>query len=367
MTSLVDCRWLGLGGAGRATELLLRGLNEVQPDGDWTLWGPAAVEAYIWPAAKIRVSEGSPLTLMGQAAALRIPPHSRALYLHQIRPLANQHPSVTLIHDIIPLRYEKRRAVRATKRNYLEAVCARSAGILTVSDHSAREIESELGVNPGRLRIIDYPVDAEAVARIRALREQEREPNGHLLYVGRVAPHKNVDTLIAAFLQTTFRAGGGRLVVVCGSRYEAGRVQALGRRYGVADHVDVRWKIGRGDLDLLFAQAAALVQPSTAEGFGLPVWEARSCGLPRCVSAIAPLTSLAGSDAVFFNPRSSTQMARAIDATVGAEWSAPFTDAPSVSDYATAVIEAFSAFAPATAPPRRRFKPRRWTSSEAQE
>ncbi len=367
MTSLVDCRWLGLGGVGRATELLLRGLNEIQPDGDWTLWGPEPIRAYAWPAATVLICEESPLRLMGQAASLRIPKHSRVLYLHQIRPLLNRHPSVTLIHDTIPLQYESRRVVRAVKRRYLRSVCERSAGVLTVSDHSARAIEIDLAASPDRLRTIDYPVDEQAVSRVLALREHGSGADGHLLYIGRVAPHKNIEGLVEAFSRTRFRAEDGRLVVVCGSRHEASNIQMLSRRFHVADHVDARWSVSQGDLDLLFARACALVQPSTAEGFGLPVWEARSCGLPRCVSAIEPLMSFAGADAVYFDPQSLDEMAEAVDEAVRAQWSAPLRDAPSVANYAAAVLEAFSTFAPAAASTRRVPKPRGLPSSEAQE
>ena len=44
---LVDARWLGQGGAGRATEYLLRGLQELRPTGIWILWGTEEVRRYV--------------------------------------------------------------------------------------------------------------------------------------------------------------------------------------------------------------------------------------------------------------------------------------------------------------------------------
>src|SRR5215213_4245447 len=38
-TIVLDCRWLGMGGAGRVTELLLREFRDAPPLGEWVLWG----------------------------------------------------------------------------------------------------------------------------------------------------------------------------------------------------------------------------------------------------------------------------------------------------------------------------------------
>ena len=49
--ALIDARWLGIGGPGRVAEHLLQGLHEVQPAGEWVVWGPEAVEPHLWPGA----------------------------------------------------------------------------------------------------------------------------------------------------------------------------------------------------------------------------------------------------------------------------------------------------------------------------
>jgi len=310
------------------------------------LWGTAEVEAYLWPGATACLSGRSPRKLGAQAAPFRVPVHDRALYLHQLRPLVSTRPAVTLVHDTIPLRYERRPLIRAAKYAYLRLACSRSVGILTVSSHSADQIARDLAVERSRIRVLEYPIDSDAVRRIRALRESMTDSGGYVIYVGRLAPHKNVEMLIRAFSRTAYAAGGGTLMIVCANSGEGRRVETWALQAGVANAVVPMWGLSQEHLESVFAGADALVQPSTDEGFGLPVWEARSCGLPRCVSAIEPLMSLSGADAVRFDPTDVTGMAHAIDDVVLEPWAEPLLHAPTVRDFAAAVLDGLEHFAP---------------------
>src|SRR5688572_8852905 len=91
-------------GAGKATELLLTGLRDLQPAGTWLLWGTPAARAFLWGDDEWRQAHAAPGAMWGQREALRVPRCDVAIYLHQIRPL-RPGPSVTLIHDTIPLRH----------------------------------------------------------------------------------------------------------------------------------------------------------------------------------------------------------------------------------------------------------------------
>jgi UDP-GlcNAc:undecaprenyl-phosphate GlcNAc-1-phosphate transferase len=79
MRILVDCRWLCVGGIGRATELLLRGLAEIRPADAWILWGPVAARALAWEGALYEPSRVSPRRLWGQAGWLHVPAHDVAI------------------------------------------------------------------------------------------------------------------------------------------------------------------------------------------------------------------------------------------------------------------------------------------------
>src|SRR5262249_44777471 len=147
---LLDCRWLPIKGAGRLTELLLRGLRDDPPPGRWVLWGPPDVARRAWPGADHVLDSADPRVLNGQRAALRMPRPDLPGFMPQQRPLRPV-PSVTLVLDTIALRNAATAADRAAKRAFLKAVVRMSRQIVTISDYSRRCISRDVGVPLDRI------------------------------------------------------------------------------------------------------------------------------------------------------------------------------------------------------------------------
>ncbi|MFN2544507.1 MAG: glycosyltransferase family 4 protein [Actinomycetota bacterium] len=309
-TFLLDCRWLGPSGKGRATELLLRGLGELEPPGTWILWGPTEVASHLWRGARHELNDRDPMAMWGQGDARRIPPHDVALYPFQVRPLLRG-PSVTLIHDTIQTRYDGNPVELQLKRVFLRQVAARSTRILTPSEFSRSMIERDLGAPASKIDVFRYPVDEDLVKRVHAARE-ELAPRDALLYVGQFAPYKNLDRLIRAFGESRFAADGGELLLVGENSQRAHRLEKLARTLQPPG-VRVQGSVTQERLDELYATCRALVLPSLEEGFGLPAWEAMSVGLPLCVSDRGALPEIVLDADARFDPTSIPEIARHID------------------------------------------------------
>src|SRR5712692_1087518 len=97
----------------------------------------------------------------------------------------------------------------------------------------------------------------------------------YLLVIGANSPTKRHDVAIAAFAAGVPRPW--RLVLLQ-RQGTHDRLMRLARHLRVEDRVVWLPSVGREDVVTLIQSAAALIQPSTYEGFGLPIVEAMACG-----------------------------------------------------------------------------------------
>jgi glycosyltransferase involved in cell wall biosynthesis len=337
---LVDARWLGQGGAGRATEYLLRGLQELRPPGRWILWGPQDIRRYDWRGAETRVTRQSARWVPSQLSIPFMPPHDVALYMHQVRPLRPGR-SVTLFHDTIQLRFGSPGWKRIAKRISHRLVARLSTSILTVSQYSRDTLERDLSLKGKRLSVVAYPVDTDFVGRVRALRNRMHEAD-RVLYVGQFAEHKNLERLIAAFGRTAFAATGGELLLVGGTEEWQAHLRRVASLTALEAKVTVEGPVSQERLEELYATSRLLAMPSLEEGFGLPAWEALSVGMPVCVSTAGSLPEVAAGRATLCDPQSIPDIARALDETAGQPWDEG-TPGPSMTDFALQFVDEIAA------------------------
>lgn len=146
----------------------------------------------------------------------------------------------------------------------------------------------QLGFPADRIGSFYDVVDNTSIANhTRALRLQPPEifglPSTYFLYVGRLAPEKNVIGLVQAWL--AFREGGGAWpLVLVGDGPESDRLRSLVAGSPFARDVHFAGHKGSRDLPPFYAFAGCFVLPSTREPWGLVVNEAMAAGLPVIVS-----------------------------------------------------------------------------------
>jgi len=202
--------------------------------------------------------------------------------VHAQHPLlipARRAAQVVTIHDLFFLTSpEQTRA--EIRRDYpgLAASHARRAhAVLTSSQYSAGRIAHELGVDPERIYVCP-----PGEPRWQALGTAPNVPvDGYLLFLGTLEPRKNIGMLLDAYAALL---GGGRRVpklVLAGRCTPDGAawLERIGRA-PLAGHVEHRGYVAASEREGLFAGARLLVMPSLDEGFGLPVLEAMSAGIP---------------------------------------------------------------------------------------
>lgn len=311
---LVDCRWLGLGGIGRVTELLLADLRDAQPAGKWTLWGdPARLAPFLFAGASIVPCHGNPKRWFGQAALLDVPRNDIAVYPHQIRPFRPGR-AIQFVHDTIPVRMERRRIVRLARRFFFSLACRMSSRIITVSHWSRDCIVRDLAVPRSKITIVSLTVDPRRVERIRAMRRAMTQRDD-IVFIGRFAEHKNLRRLCRAFQSTALHGRGGRLLLVGGEGDEVTTMAAWLGEHRLTG-VDPRGTCPDDQLDEILAGSRALVQPSLEEGYGLPAVEAAATGIQVAASRAGMASEIPEGLVTFLDPLDERSIATAIDAAM---------------------------------------------------
>lgn len=223
-----------------------------------------------------------------------------------------------LVHDALPLTHPEfwTTPERTLKKAAFAALRRARPTVFTSTEHNAREIKRVLAVDP---RIVRFGCgqlsDAEADA---ASREPlpKREP--YFIAIGSFEPRKNLLSLLASFEALApdlpnFQlrlAGGGQ------SEYET----VLRRRIAaspVSDRIHIDSSPNRSESISLISHASALVMPSVAEGFGLPIIEALALGTPVVASDLPEIRSWAGGSIRYASPMDPLDWIEPLAAAVG--------------------------------------------------
>jgi glycosyltransferase involved in cell wall biosynthesis len=120
-----------------------------------------------------------------------------------------------------------------------------------------------------------------------------------LLHVGSSIPRKRLDVLFEVFAALRTRHPELWLVQQGGALTSSQREQVA--RLGIGDALLQPPKLDRATLAGLYRRAQAVLVPSEAEGFGLPVIEALACGAPVVASSL-PVLREVGGDACLYCP-----------------------------------------------------------------
>lgn len=133
-------------------------------------------------------------------------------------------------------------------------------------------------------------------------------------FVGRLDPVKNLPALISA-MSLLPEAPITELRIV-GEGIQRADLEALIQVHGLQDKISLRGFSSEPSRDL--ASCHLYVQPSFAEGFGIAVVEAMSCGLPAVVSNCGGMPEIVqdGRTGWIIDPPSSDRIADAISAAV---------------------------------------------------
>jgi glycosyltransferase involved in cell wall biosynthesis len=256
------------------------------------------------------------------APALALRDHLSVLHSQYIAPPFSFVPDVVTIHDILfethPELFEGAFSERSVA--LIRRTARRAAMVLTVSEFSRRALVERYRLPPEKVLVTPNGVDRETFRPLGTESTEIRERYGldgpFVLFVGRIEPRKNLPRLIRAFSRVRGRLGGGiRLVIAGPEDFRSREVFQEAERQAEAS-VAFLGAVPDADLPALYNLAEALLYPSLAEGFGIPVLEAMACGTPVVASPRGALPEVGGDAVLWVEPEDEEAIEEGIERIV---------------------------------------------------
>jgi glycosyltransferase involved in cell wall biosynthesis len=220
---------------------------------------------------------------------------------------------VVTVHDLDFLHHpERTRAeIRRDYPGLARAHAQRADRVVVVSQFTAREVEQLLGVPRERISICSPGAPAWPPRR-------QPPADGYVLFFGTLEPRKNVGALLDAYERLVSRGRSAPPLLLAGKATERSRpwLERIARAplAGRVRHVGY---VDPADRRALYEGARLLVQPSFEEGFGLPVLEAMTLGVPVVAAERGALPEVLGDAGTLIDPGDvdafADAMARLID------------------------------------------------------
>jgi len=216
---------------------------------------------------------------------------------------------VSTIHDVaeyvVPYRFGR---FQAFCRRIISRLQAHGSDlVITVSKSSKADLRKYLNLSLTRIEVV-YP-GAPQSNETPLLHETLTDTVKTILYVGVLENVKNADKLVEAFgcLPPAVRQTA-RLVLAGRKANAYSRIAELKAHYGSESDITILGYVDDRKLDELYGAASIFAYVSEYEGFGLPILEAMSRGLPVLTSNRSSLPEVAGNAALEVNPEVSDIM-----------------------------------------------------------
>ena len=344
--------WSNQRGYGRFTRELLRSLLEIDNDNDYVFFIDSVTRAVCdvpghASCIEIGISEApsSAASASGHRSLKDIWKASRAVSKEKIDiffypsvytyyPVFSGAKKVVVIHDVIA---EKHPDLVFTKKKYqifwnlkVWLAIKQADVIVTVSEFSRDGISEHFKLPRDNIKVVTEAADPifrivddeHSISQVLAGYDLDLSTR-FILYVGGIAPHKNLSSLVLAYskLIQNDRFNDVKLVLVGDYEGDVFLIDEKIKRQ--MDYMNVRKNVllagyvPDSDLVHLYNAATVFVLPSFNEGFGLPAVESMACGTPVIGSNTTSLPEVVRNAGLFFSPDDNDELLDRLISVIG--------------------------------------------------
>lgn len=218
---------------------------------------------------------------------------------------------VVTVHDLTYKRYPEllQAETLANLEREMDREIFHADAIVCVSESTRRDLLEYYAVSPSRAIAIH-----SGLAALPADGPTPLLPSPYILFVSTIEPRKNLDALLDAFEELKRRGRfAGSLVIVGKVGWKSEATVARFRSSRWRDSIRHLDYVRFDSLAAIYRGAACFVFPSYYEGFGFPLLEAMSAGVPSLAARSSSLPEIGGDAALYFDVEKKNDLAEKLD------------------------------------------------------
>ncbi len=125
----------------------------------------------------------------------------------------------------------------------------------------------------------------------------------YILFIGTMEPRKNLQRLLLAYKELGIELHEKYDFVIIGGRgWGRSDLSTYCHELEISNHVRIQGYLEHDDMNKWLANARMLAMPSLYEGFGLPILDAMTLGVPVMTSTNSSMQEVAGGGAMLVDP-----------------------------------------------------------------
>lgn len=232
-------------------------------------------------------------------------------------------PSVVTIHDLIYLRYPHyfKPIDRAIYHYKFKQACINADRIIAISEQTKRDIIQFFGIDNNKVDVVYQGCDKVFHSnypqkQLKEVQDKYQLPECFILCVGTIEPRKNQLLILKAL--KIVKADVALILVGKPTNYKEELLSYIDQN-NLQHKVRFLENIPFTDLPLIYNLARIFVYPSRFEGFGIPVLEAISCGIPTIGATGSCLEEAGGPNCIYVSPDDEQHLAKSIDTIMFSE------------------------------------------------
>ncbi len=228
-------------------------------------------------------------------------------------------PQLAVIHDINFVHRPKDLPWLKAKyyNQYFPKFARIAKRIATVSFYSKEDITRSFKVDYDKIDVVYDGINQifEPISNENKIEVRTKYTGGseYFLFVGALHPRKNISGLLRAFdAFKTVVDNTMKLVIVGGQMHKTGDIFNVYDNMRFKNDVVFTGRVSSSDLHDIFGAATALTFVPFFEGFGIPIVEAMSAGIPVICSNTTSIPEVGGNAVLYADPLKIDQITNAM-------------------------------------------------------